>query len=141
MQSMPPLFYVVLRNSVQERGLWCTEYAFGAKSGLLVYARRFQRHSVQKTGIYGTEGKFGAKKRLLVYGGDIRYRREPPGATDAASKAQNSLLGYATRFQGPPVHENPLLLHRTQLQKRKTGSARRRANIKRGCSSKSIKTF
>ena len=99
MQSMPPLFYVVLRNSVQERGLWCTEYAFGAKSGLLVYARRFQRHSVQKTGIYGTEGKFGAKKRLLVYGGDIRYRREPPGAPDAASKAQNSLREEASKHK------------------------------------------
>ena len=112
---MPPLFYVVLRNSVQERGLWCTELTFGAKSGLLVYARRFQRHSVQKTGIYGTEGKFGAKKRLLVYGGDIRYRREPPAAPDAASKAQKQ----------PPAAPNASSV-------RGTVSARRRANIKEG---------
>ena len=55
-------------DSVQERAFWCTEYAFGAKKGLLVYATRFQRHSVQKTGFSGTEGKFGAKNSLLVYG-------------------------------------------------------------------------
>ena len=72
-----------------------------------VYARRFQRHSVQKTGIYGTEGKFGAKKRLLVYGGDIRYRREPSSAPDAASKAQNRLLWYATRLSR--LFSHPLL--------------------------------
>ena len=33
-------------HSVQERSLWCTEYAFGAKKGLLVYAAHFLRHSV-----------------------------------------------------------------------------------------------
>ena len=48
-------------HSVQERGLWCTEYAFGAKKGLLVYARRFLRHSVQKTGFYGTELRMTSK--------------------------------------------------------------------------------
>ena len=63
---------ISLRNSVQERGFSCTEYAFGVKNRLLVYATRFQRHSVLKTGFWCTEGKFGAKKGLLVYGMDIR---------------------------------------------------------------------
>ena len=54
-------------HSVQERASWCTEYAFGAKKGLLVYATYFLRHSVQKTGFWCTEGKFGAGNPLLWY--------------------------------------------------------------------------
>ena len=61
-------------HSVPERGFWCTEYVFGAKKGLLVYAARFQRHSVQKTGFSCTEGKFGAKNRLLVYAASSSFR-------------------------------------------------------------------
>jgi len=71
------------------------------KSSIIGYIQTkvLKMHSVQKTGIYGTEGKFGAKKRLLVYGGDIRYRREPSSAPDAASKARNSLLLHRTHLQ------------------------------------------
>ena len=42
---------------------------------LFLHGRRFQRNSVLKIGFYGTEDVFGVK---------------------------NSLLWYATRFQGPP---------------------------------------
>ena len=102
-------------HSVPETPSYGTELTLGAQNSLLWYATRFQRHSVQKTGIYGTEGKFGAKKRLLVYGGDIRYRREPSSAPDAASKARNSLL-----------------LYRTQLQKRKNSLRSEAGKHKRG---------
>ena len=86
------LFSVVLRNSVQERGLWCTEYAFGAKKGLLVYATRFQRHSVQKTGSWCTEGKFGTGEGLLVYRTHLRKRKKrPSGVRDAFSEVRRTI--------------------------------------------------
>lgn len=36
-----PLFSVVLRNSVQENGFWCTELTRGAVEWLLMYAVQF----------------------------------------------------------------------------------------------------
>ena len=50
------------------KGLWCTEYALGAKNRLLGYAAHFQGHSVRRTGFWGTEGIFGTGNALLWYG-------------------------------------------------------------------------
>ena len=85
-------------NSVPERGFWCTEYAFGAKKGLLVYATRFLRHSVLKTGFSCTEEKFGAKNRLLVYGASSSFR-------GALHRKQPS--GVWSDLQGYSVIETP----------------------------------
>lgn len=81
-----PLFSVVLRNSVQEKALWCTELTLGVKKGILRYATHFRKPSVLKTGFWGTEGKFGTRNTLLRYGvqfiqralhGEIIQRRLP----------------------------------------------------------------
>ena len=60
---------------------------------------------------------FGVKNRRFRYGRDIRCQKQPSLVRDASSKAHRAadstdcghLLGYAMRFQEPPVHENPLL--------------------------------
>ena len=44
------LSYFLALYSVPERDSWCTEYAFGAKKGLLVYGAQFiQRHAAPET--------------------------------------------------------------------------------------------
>ena len=114
---------------------------------------------------------FGVKNRLFWYGRDIRYRKQPPVVRDAFSETfgdKKGLLWYATHLQRcakqPPAPPNafskaqkrhPATLNASSKacraksstcppdasSVRRTVSARRRANIKRGCSSKSIKTF
>ena len=114
-------------HSVQERGLWCTEYAFGAKKGLLVYATRFQRHSVQKTGSSCTEWKFGAKKDLLVYGrrsearrtADSTDREQLPHRTQLRNRGTASC--YTERILESA--KNGFLLYRTHPQKRGTAAS------------------
>ena len=69
--------------------------------------------SVPETPSYGTEWTFGTGNGLLWYATHLQ-RRAVPKAAPAAPDASSV---------------------------RRTVSARRRANIKRGCSSKSIKTF
>ena len=75
-------------HSVPERASWCTEYTFGAKNRLLLYAMRFQRHSVQKTSFWCTEWKFGTGNPLLLYRRNIRCAEQPPWVRDAFSKAR-----------------------------------------------------
>ena len=63
-----------------------------------------------KTGYSGTGVIFGTGNPLLWYGADIRCAEQPSVVRDAFSKAlgaQNSLLWYATRFQGPPGTQQP----------------------------------
>ena len=53
---------------------------------------------------------FGTGNPLLWYGADIRCAEQPSVVRDAFSKvlgAQNSLLWYATRFQGAPGTQQP----------------------------------
>ena len=97
------LFSVVLRNSVQERGLWCTEYAFGAKKGLLVYARRF---------IKGTRCK---KQASTVPNGNSVLKKASWGTRCVFKGPQNSRLhrlwtgscGTECVFRGPRCMKTP----------------------------------
>ena len=73
--------------------------------------RIFRGIRCSKIGFYGTEGIFGAKNSLLWYATHLQRPSEQP-----TPQTVNSLLWYAMRFQGSPVHENPLLPHRTHLQ-------------------------
>ena len=83
---------------------------------------------------------FGTGEGLLRYGICVPCSKRPPGVRDAFSEAfgvKNRLIRYRRdiRYQKQPS------LVRDASSVRGTASARRRANIKRGCSSKSIKTF
>ena len=81
------------------------------------------------------------KNRLLRYGIVIRCSKRHPGVRDAFSEAfgvKNRLFRYGRDIR---YRKRPSLVRDASSKVRRTVSARRRANIKRGCSSKSIKTF
>ena len=125
--------------------LFCRFAKFGTGEGLLLY-RMDARYRRRAPMVRDASEAFGAKNRLLRYGREIRCKKQAFLVRDRSLGAKKGFLGYAMRFQGPPVHENPLLPHRTHLQcaerppatsnalseALKTASARRRANIKRG---------
>ena len=59
--------------------------SFGTGEWPLVYGRRFRRHSVQKTSLWCTEWKFGAKNRLLVYATRFSKARRTADSTTVNS--------------------------------------------------------
>ncbi len=97
--------------------------------------RIFRSTRCAKTGFYGTEEIFGVKNSLLWYATHLQRPAEQP-----TPQTVDSLLWHAMRFQGPRCMKPPPAAPDASSV-RGTVSARRRANIKRGRSSKSIKTF
>ena len=85
-------------RAVLKKAFWGTRRIFGSVR-------------CKKTGFYGTEEIFGAQNSLLWYATHLQRPAEQP-----TPQTVDSLMVYAMRFQGPPVHENPLLPHRTHLQ-------------------------
>ena len=98
--------------------------AFGVKNRLLRYGRDIRCKKQAPMVRDAFSEAFGVKNRLLRYGTDIRYRKRPPMVRDASPKARRTADStdcgqppmVRDAFSGAPVHENPLLLHRTHLQ-------------------------
>ena len=127
------------KRAVPKTGFYGTEYAFGAQKGLLGYATHFQRHSVRKNSLlrYGRDIRC-QKQPSLVRDASSKARRTAPATSNASPKARGTApaapnaFSEARRtadstdcgqppvvrdaFSGAPVHENPLLPHRTHLQ-------------------------
>ena len=86
----------------------CTEVAFGTGEGLLWYGICV-RCAKQAPGVRDAFPKaLGVKNRLFWYRSDIRYRKPPSLVRSRYSCAQNRLLWYAMRFQGPSGAQKPL---------------------------------
>ena len=111
MLEVPQRQQLASEDSVPETPSYGTEYACRAQKRLPTVRDAFSE-------------AFGVKNRLLRYGRDIRCAEQASVVRDASSKARRT---------APAAPDASSV--------RGTASARRRANIKRGCSSKSIKTF
>ena len=112
--------------------------ALGTGNALLRYGRDIRCAKQPPTVRDAFSGSLGVKNRRFRYGRDIRCKKQAPMVRDASSKARrtapaapnafqrpaeqptpqtvDSLLGYAMRFQGPPVHENPSCCTEAHLQ-------------------------